>query len=222
MSEAAKIHLSTFETELVNNTEWIFTKQKIIQKVHHFFGLLQNRYKNLLENNTGLPQEILEKKGAKIAKGENYNGLPYLILDYPAIFSKENIFAIRTMFWWGNFFSISLHLSGKYFNDTKETNKWFHYLREKNFSVCINEIEWEHDFSAENFINANDLNERQMDKIISKPFFKIGKNIELGKWESAPYFLENTFTEIIEFLKFSYPGDETALLPVFPKAGFDL
>ena len=64
MSEAAKIHLSTFETELVNNTEWIFAKQKIIGKVYHLLGSLQNRYKILLENNKGLPQEILEKKGA--------------------------------------------------------------------------------------------------------------------------------------------------------------
>lgn len=222
MSEVAKIHLSTFETELVNNTEWIFTKQKIIGKVHHLLGSLQNRYKNLLENNKGLPQEILEKKGAKISKGENYNGLPYLILDYPAIFSKESIFAIRTMFWWGNFFSISLHLSGAYFKRSKETDKWFTYLKEKKFSVCINEKEWEHDFSPVNFINANNLDEPQIAQIISKPFFKTGKNIELCKWESAPYFLENAFEEIIEFLKFSYPGDETTLLPVFPKAGFDL
>lgn len=222
MSEAAKIHLSTFETELVNNTEWIFAKQKIIEKVHHLFGLLQNRYKNLLENNTGLPQEILEKKGAKIAKGENYNGLPYLILDYPAIFSKESIFAIRTMFWWGNFFSISLHLSGKYFKYTNETGNWFSYLKEKEFSICINEKEWEHDFSPMNFINANEMSELQIAQMVSKPFFKTGKNIELCNWESAPYFLENTFGEIIEFLKFSYPGDETTLLPVFPKAGFDL
>lgn len=222
MSEAAKIHLSTFETELVNNTEWIFTKQKIIEKVHHLFGLLQNSYKNLLENNKGLPQEILEKKGAKISKGENYNGLPYLILDYPAIFSKENIFAIRTMFWWGNFFSISLHLSGKYFKYTKETENWFPYLREKKFFVCINEKEWEHDFSPGNFISVNNLNEQQIAQIISKPFFKTGKNIELSKWESAPYFFENTFGEIIEFLRFSYPDDEKALSPVSPRVGFDL
>ena len=209
MSEAAKIHLSTFETELVNNTEWILAKQKIIQKVQHLLGLLQHRYKILLEKSEGLPLEILEKKGAKIAKGENYNGLPYLILDYPAIFSKENIFAIRTMFWWGNFFSISLHLSGKYFKYTKENLNWFSYLREQNFFVCINEKEWEHGFSPSNFINANDMSEQQISQIISKSFFKTGKNIELDKWESAPHFLENTFGEIIDFLKFNYPGDET-------------
>ena len=41
----------------------------------------------------------------------------------PAVFSKENIFAIRTMFWWGNFFSISLHVSGKYFKTEIDFSK---------------------------------------------------------------------------------------------------
>ena len=50
----------------------------------------------------------------KISKGENYKGLPWLVLDYPRYFNKEDIFAIRTLFWWGNFFSITLHISGKY------------------------------------------------------------------------------------------------------------
>jgi hypothetical protein len=48
----------------------------------------------------------------KISRGENYQLLPYIILDYPSYFSRNNIFAVRTMFWWGNFFSITLHLSG--------------------------------------------------------------------------------------------------------------
>jgi hypothetical protein len=211
MSEEAKIHLSAFETELVNNTEWIFTKQLIIEKIYHFFGHLQDRYKNLLEDNKGIPQQLLQKQRAKISRGENYNGLPYIILDYPATFSKENIFAIRTMFWWGNFFSISLHLSGESLHSNKETDKWLPFLREKNFYVCINEKEWEHDFSSLNYIRANNLNAKQIAEISSRSFFKTGKNIALYNWDSVPSFLENAFAEIIEFVKFSFPGDEITL-----------
>ena len=36
------------------------------------------------------------------------------MLDYPALFKKDEIFALRTMFWWGNFMSITLLLSGGY------------------------------------------------------------------------------------------------------------
>ena len=60
-----------------------------------------------------LPEEVLIQS-PKISRGENYNGLPYVMLDYPRCFGKEDVFAMRTMFWWGNFFSITWHLKGKY------------------------------------------------------------------------------------------------------------
>lgn len=211
MSQKAKIHLSPFETELVNNTQWIFTKQIIIKKVYQLFGELQAQYQRLLENDKEVPQQLLTRKGAKISKGENYNGLPYLILDYPAIFGRENIFAVRTMFWWGNFFSISLHISGRYFNGKKDINKWMPFLKENNFYVCINENEWEHHFTDLNYVSATDLTDRQIGEIKEKSFFKAGKKITLEQWEPVPQFLEITFKEIIELVKFSCPDGEIIL-----------
>lgn len=211
MSQEAKIHLSSFETELVNNTEWIFTKQIIIEKVYRLFGTLQSQYENVLQNDAETLRELLHRKGAKISKGENYNGLPYLILDYPAIFGRKNIFAVRTMFWWGNFFSVSLHLSGKYFNGKNNTNEWLPFLKDNNFFVCINEIEWEHHFSDLNYVNANDLSDMQIAQMQEKSFFKAGKKIALNQWETVPEFLEKTFGEIIELIKINYPGGEIIL-----------
>lgn len=211
MSQEAKIHLSPFETELVNNTEWIFTKQIIIEKVYQLFGALQSQYENVLQNDTEAPRELLHRKGAKISKGENYNRLPYLILDYPAIFGRENIFAVRTMFWWGNFFSVSLHLSGRYFKGQKHINKSLAFLKETNFFVCINENEWEHHFSDLNYVNANDLNDMEIAQLKEKSFFKAGKKIALKQWERVPEFLEKTFGEIIELIKINYPGGEIIL-----------
>lgn len=89
MDKEAKIHLSSLESELVNNTEWIFTKQIIIKKVQHILGDLHTYYKQLIQQEKDLLPQIFQTPGGKITKGENYQGLPYLILDYPAIFSKE-------------------------------------------------------------------------------------------------------------------------------------
>jgi len=208
MREEAKIHLSPLEMEVVNNTEWIFTKQIIIDKVYHLFGLLHDEYKETMAFEKEFLPAGFQKPGGKIAKGEKYNGLPYLILDYPAMYKKENVFAVRTMFWWGNFFSISLHLSGKYFKSINNISESFTFLRQKNFYVCVNENEWEHDFDSSNFIDINKLEAGQEEKMIEKSFFKIAKKIELKKWEFAPQFLMQAFKEIIEFIKISYPGGE--------------
>ncbi|MGQ9806215.1 MAG: hypothetical protein ACUVRP_09080 [Chlorobiales bacterium] len=63
------------------------------------------------------PQELLAPsttdffKG-QIAKGENYEGYPYVMLDFPKQFSKESIFTFRTLFWYGHSLIFSIILAG--------------------------------------------------------------------------------------------------------------
>lgn len=211
MDEKAKIHLSALEMELVNNKEWIFTKQQIIEKVYHLFGELHHNYRQIVETENDILPSIFQKPGGKISKGENYKGLPFLILDYPAMFTKENILAIRTMFWWGNFFSISLHLSGNNFKNTNDINHWLDFFQEKNFFVCINEKQWEHHFHSSNFIDIQGMNKEQIQGLCKKNFFKVAKKLELSKWDQAQEFLLLSFRDIITFLKINYPNGEKVL-----------
>ena len=105
---------------MVSNADLILTKNHILQKVNHLLATLQTKQQHHLESfSVQLPGQAISSS-PKISKGENYKGLPYLILDYPRFFEKENICAIRTMFWWGNFISVTLHLSGIYKQETEE------------------------------------------------------------------------------------------------------
>jgi len=211
MNEKAKIQLSEREMELVNNTDWIFTKQLIIEKVYLLLGQLHEKYKKkILKEKRFLPSQ-LSKPGGKISKGENYKGLPYVILDYPASFNKEKILAVRTFFWWGNFFSIALHISGENFKATVLSDEAISFLKKGNFSVCINENEWQHDFQPSNFISINEMNETSLKKLGEKNFLKIAKKTELTEWNSAGNFLETAFEEIIDFLKVNFPAGEIDL-----------
>src|SRR5436190_19310256 len=110
----SKIRLSDFEIQLVNNSEWILTKNNIIKKAQQLLGVVQENIADYIKTKRKIFPAEIAAISPKISKGENYLGLPWLMLDYPRYFDKENIFAIRTMFWWGNFFSTTLHLSGKY------------------------------------------------------------------------------------------------------------
>src|SRR5580698_8612281 len=95
-----KIKLSAHELMIAQDAGLILTKNAIIQKtIGLFSNLAENMQIELVK--TKLPEEIKITE-PKISKGENYKGLPYVILDYPRSFGKENIFAIRTFFWWGN------------------------------------------------------------------------------------------------------------------------
>lgn len=211
MNDQAKISLSAFEMELVTNTEWILAKQLIIEKVFHLFGQLNEDFKRILAEEKEIFIPEWQKKNGKISKGENYKGLPYIILDYPALFSKENIIAIRTLFWWGNFFSISLHLSGKYVEKIYQSPAIFKFLKNNEFSVCINEDEWQHDFDESNFVNINKLNKDEIRKILEKPFFKIAQKTDLTQWDKAAVFLRENFKKIIDFISLSFPACEKVL-----------
>jgi hypothetical protein len=222
MNTAAKIHLSKLEKELVENGEWILTKQSIINKVYQLFGGTLDAYKRIIVEEKELMHSFFKTANGKISKGENYEGLPYVILDYPGLFSKENIFAIRTMFWWGNFFSISLHISGKNLSGKTNFLTELDYLQENDFFICVNESEWEHSFEPSNYISATLIDEEKIYEISNKNFFKISKKIELNKWDDAPEFLEKTFKEIMNFVTISFPNGEIIPSPGFPKAATDL
>src|SRR5688572_24832334 len=104
-----KIQLSPDELVMITDTTWILAKQRIIKKVYELFAVVAEDFKLALTVSDPFPTGI-SQQSAKISKGENYLSLPYVMLDYPSAFSKTGICAVRTMFWWGNFFSITLHL----------------------------------------------------------------------------------------------------------------
>ena len=85
----AKIRLSATELELVTNADWILTKNGIIQKVKSILeGLQAEQQDYLVQEKNSFPAEFISPL-PKISKGENYKGLPYLVLDHPRYFDKE-------------------------------------------------------------------------------------------------------------------------------------
>src|SRR5436309_811352 len=97
-----KIQLSGPEMELMCDAGIIFTKNSVLQKVKALFYDLQSELTACRVESDELRRNVFSLS-PKISRGENYQGLPYMVLDYPRKFTPENIFAIRTLFWWGNF-----------------------------------------------------------------------------------------------------------------------
>ncbi len=186
-----KNYLTPNELKLVTDPNIIFTKTKIIQSVYELFGNLSNEYQMQINfcNN-----KILEGENPKISKGENYKGLPYVMLDYPRNFSKEGVFAIRTFFWWGNFFSITVHLSGMY--QLLLGNTLMEAIQNEKFPcwyINVSDNEWEHHFEPTNYRIIDPTNPI---KIHSKTCIKLAKKIPLEKWEDVYDFLLFNFKSI--------------------------
>jgi len=204
MAGASKLILSHGEMELVTNTDWILTKRIIIDKVNVLFGALAASMQQMIlaEQKAFPPAVVLSTP--KIAKGENYRQLPYVLLDYPRCFEKENVFAVRTMFWWGNFFSCTLHLSGEYKLQFKQAllNN-ITALKKNDLYICINKNEWEHHFEAGNYIALSELSTQEINTIINQQqFIKLAAKFSLHQCNEMDVLLEKCFSAIVQLLKY--------------------
>lgn len=198
----AKIRLSETEREIVQDTSLILTKNAVLQKVQQLLSALQQQqHSGILANAGQLPREWVASS-PKISRGENYKGLPYFMLDYPRVFAAENIAAMRTMFWWGHFFSVTLHLSGTYkIQAEKKMEGLLPILEEQGFYIGVNENPWEHHFENDNFKKLSTLARgQQLEYILSKSFLKIAQPIPLADWDDAPLRLQNFFDQLLLLL----------------------
>jgi hypothetical protein len=187
--------------ELLNNSEWILTKNKIVKKAQRLFEEVQQNIVDYVNAQPGIfPREVLDSS-AKISKGENYLGLPWLMLDYPRHFKKENIFAIRTMFWWANFFSTTLHLSGTY-------SRQYHYnlinryedLAKNEFFICVHDEQWHHHLEEDNYELIKELSKTDYTRQIKKAtFIKIAQKLDLSEWDTAIGRLTENFITISQW-----------------------
>lgn len=100
------------ESDLLFNTELFPLKRRVNQKLYVLFEQIKMRLKDTKEHKQFIFPQGTDSETGKISQGENYQSYPWVMLDFPKLFNKEEIFAFRTLFWYGHYFSCSLLLSG--------------------------------------------------------------------------------------------------------------
>lgn len=191
------------EYNVITNESFFINKKRITEKIILHFGELNNKIDLLKEKFNGrLPVEVALSKG-KISKGENYEGLPYLILDNPRVFAGGDVFAVRTMFWWGNFFSCTFHLSGFYFEMYKpELKNLIGKLNENENFICISKDEWHHHFRIDNYTLIKDIKEKDelYNAVLAKRFIKIAFQIPLKQHHNLESDVESFCAKVFDTL----------------------
>ncbi len=190
-----KVQLSAEEMALVRNRDWILTKQRIIEKVTVLFGSLSTAMQLYTAQQVPgwLPE--ITRVPPKISKGEQYESMPYVVLDYPRCFSKEDVFAIRSFFWWGHYFSITLHLKGKFREQYGE--KIIAAMAAKKlegfyFSLTGNEFSFDLETKHHRLLHAATEHPVTTD---GGSFLKISRAISFAQWNSAEQQLLEIFMQ---------------------------
>jgi hypothetical protein len=196
MDNSAKIQLSAAEMELVRNAEWLLTKNRIIDKVYTLFGDVAERVRGDLG------------PSPKISRGENYQGLPWVMLDYPRQFGKEDIFAVRVFFWWGHYFSVTLHLKGDHLTKHKQQLLDQLPLFEKNdFQICISHNEWRHEFEVDNYVPVKEVGHAGIQEMLqAAAFCKLSVRISLEEWRNVKNVLWEMYAVIFSVTGYQLPS----------------
>ena len=192
----SKIQLSAEEKQLVSNSGWILTKHRIIEKVYHLFGNLSDQMQTYLQDRKDkIPVEVLQPS-PKISKGEQYEALPYVVLDYPRFFLKEDVFAVRCFFWWGNYFSITLHLKGKYYQQVhKKIKKAIAEKKLKDYHFSFSGNEFSFNLDGKNYFSGHHNNWHET--LEQHSFLKISYKISFEQWDMAEQKLMEVFQQLI-------------------------
>ena len=224
----AKLRLSAAEMALVMDPGVILTKNSIIGKVVEMMARLSEEFRGVWDvamvGSAGRWASVAVVDGnPKISKGENYLGLPYVMLDYPRIFGKEDVLAIRTMFWWGHAFIVTLHLKGRYKDMLLPVirDQW-PVLSAGGFHVGVSEDEWRHEHVPDNYMPVEAGGAALERALGAQPFLKISARCGLDRWEEAPMVLAELFRLSVNVVGVNSPADGRGPLPGSSRAGSGL
>jgi hypothetical protein len=177
--------LTPEEQQVAFDASWIYHKNSVINKVMELMGAVHRQLEAQLQ--TALfpfPVPCLQQ-GGKISKGERYKELPYVILDYPRYFNQEAVWAFRTMFWWGHYFSCTLHLAGTVkAGYVPALQAGYTQLAAQQVQVYMQDDPWQHDFENGNYRPVAAFKPQEWETWVEqREFIKLAKPFALEIWE---------------------------------------
>lgn len=179
-----KITFSKHELVCLQDTDFLLTKRAINEKVQ---ALLLKLASELANEPQTMPLPPIR---TKVSKGDNYRGLPYWVLDYPASFVKDNVFAYRTICRWGHEFSFTLHLAGAPLQQHKPSliANYTQLVAMPGLYLCVNSQQWEHHFEEDNYRLFNEVivDAAGWEAFLKeKDFLKLSIKMPLEDWDGV-------------------------------------
>ncbi|MFM2206640.1 MAG: hypothetical protein RL213_615 [Bacteroidota bacterium] len=193
--------LSDAELEVLSDTGFFLVKRSVTEKLDACFSGLQRDWKKDVVN-WRFPVSGVDRERGKIFRGENYKGLPYVIMDFPKLFERENVFAVRTMCRWGHEFSVTLHLQGASLQPfLKDLYSRLGCFNPGETYFCVNRTPWEYDFGELNYRLLSETDEAAVKRHTEETgFLKVAVRLDLAKWRMLPEFAGDMIRRIGIFL----------------------
>jgi hypothetical protein len=178
---------STQEIDLAGNPHWLLIKNNVIKKAISLMGEVEQELKEEVSIRPYTYPTNVKTTNGKISKGENYKGLPFVILDYPAKFTKADMFAYRTMFYWGHFVSFTFHIQGDSLNFLMDRQLMEYVQQFPELWFSVYETPWEYVYKDSVYQQVQNLSIEEMHQHVKEHgFVKVSHKIPVDAIEQTP------------------------------------
>ena len=187
-------HFNKEEFDFMSNAELLLRKRVIQEKVFQLLEKTQHEIDTVIS-----PELKSQFPSGKISRGENYRGLPYLILDHPAHFRIDDIFACRTMFLWGNFFSTTIHLEGKHLEDNRAIlADILTDIDPTHLYTSCGKTPWHYHYEVDNY---TPFRAEKIAGLANEKFVKVSKKINLQDYADLSQIAKEFYKPFLSKLK---------------------
>jgi hypothetical protein len=173
--------LTKHECNYASSTTYPQIKHEVMQKTNVLFNSLGQK----LSQSECIPA-IYRNQNYKITRGENYQLMPYMVLDYPQIKDKAFTLVMRTMFWWGHFISCQLIVQTAQLNIEATANN---LAGKRKTRLWTASNLWDHDCKSDAFTKLKYLSAAEI-----QSFLEHQTHLKLVSTHSIDCF--NTFENI--------------------------
>ena len=179
------VNLTEDQLELLSDRAFLLEKKRIISQIVLLLSQSESQLKTIISaSDFEFPPNAFLKAG-KISKGDSYLDLPYFVLDYPRLFTKEDVFAYRVMVRWGHEIGFTLHLGG--LSKSKHEQK----IKDRkpqlaDYYLCVNDSPWEYHFETSNFQKVSEMEFTTYSNCFAKDFIKLSHKVSLSEINQLP------------------------------------
>ncbi len=187
------------ETSLLADQHFFRAKAQIMAKMRHSLSATHAALKEEVSSTSLLTPPGFNQATCQFVKGEHLESFPYQYLDFPKHFHNSNVFAFRTLFWWGHHVVCALLLEGEGIKQHKaRIVDRFHQLAGQGLELSLAPTLWE---------------------------WKRGEGYTLPithdrKAQIAAVLAERSFLKIVRFLPFTDPRAQSGHVPEFSRETF--
>jgi hypothetical protein len=185
--------LTKHELDFASSIEYPLIKHEVMSKMGSLMAETGQQLSHTFREN-----QLIDLAHHKITRGERYKQMPYIVLDYPQIKGPDFNIVLRTMFWWGHYFTCSLIVKTSLL-DLEKTGKSIRKL--KKTKILVGSNLWEQELEMDDYRKTSDLNKKQMTKLLEAAnYLKLSRKISLRHYTSLTEHATEIYSELAKAL----------------------